>query len=74
MKCFICGKKITWSAKGITSDFKGICPDDINKIIIDANANKLSVPLSVAMWIQKKYSDEIKRLLVNDITFTLKEI
>lgn len=74
MKCFICGKKITWSAKGITSDFKGICPDDINKIIIDANANKLSVPLSVAMWIQKKSSDEIKRLLDNDITFTLKEI
>lgn len=74
MKCFICGKKITWSAKGITNNSKGICPEDINKLVINANANKLSVPLSVAIWIQKKSSDEIKRLIVNNITFTMKEI
>lgn len=74
MECFICGKKITWSAKGITSDSKGICPDDINKVLIDANVNKRFVPLTVVKWIQKKSSDEIKRLIDNNITFTMKEI
>lgn len=74
MKCFICGKKITWSAKGITSDSKCICPDDINKVLIDANVNKWSVPLPVVKWIQKKSSNEIKRLIDNNITFTMKEI
>lgn len=74
MKCFICNKKITWSAKAITKDWKWICPDDINKIVIDANANKWAIHLIVSNWIQGQSSEELKRKIDNHITFTKAEL
>lgn len=74
MKCFICNKKITWSARAMTSDWKWICPDDINKILLDAHASKWGVQSSTVKWIQNKSSDELKRMIDNQVTFTLKGI
>lgn len=74
MKCSICGKKITWSAKVMTNDWKWICPDDINKILLDAHASKWVIPSQATKWIQNKSSDDLKRMIDNHITLTLRGI
>lgn len=61
MKCFICGKNITWSAKGHTKDFKWICPDDVNRIFDDNVASKWNIKIKATQQLSQMTSDEIKK-------------
>lgn len=74
MKCFICGKNITWSAKGHTKDFKWICPDDVNRIFDDNVASKWNIKIKATQQLSQMTSDEIKKMLSGIETAKSKEI